>query len=241
VFAVAAAEQDKDITVKREWAQAITARIRAKIFDSDLVADIAEAYDGRVWLELGYPTWGDWCDGELGGFKLPVPQRKALVSELAGRGMSNRSIAEVVGASKSQVNRDISTVPNGTVPERTLGQDGKTRPARREPKPEPPQPDVIDMPTPITLPPQDDLTVPVETPQFVAESKLLDLVESTIETDSLLEEFTTACLVVKGLAERVSERGPWGEPFYVNQINAATEALTDAQIAVGMSIVRAGQ
>lgn len=58
-------------------------------------------------------------------------------------GKSIRVIAEEIGVSKSQVERDLadaeSTVPGGTVatPERIVGKDGKERPAVMPPKPPP--------------------------------------------------------------------------------------------------------
>jgi hypothetical protein len=118
-----------------EQAQAITARIRGWV-DVRPVDDIMAAYEGRVWEAMGYHNWADWCDGELGGFRLPLPQRRSVASDLAGRGMSNRSIAEVVGADERTVRRD-RTAANAAVDEPTLGQDGKRRrQPQREPEPE---------------------------------------------------------------------------------------------------------
>lgn len=100
--------------------------------------DIECAYRGRVWIALGYESWAQWCDKELGGFKLPVPQRKEMVASLKSRGLSNRSIAEVTGVSKDTINRDIrsggSNDPPGT---KVTGQDGKSYSANRPIKPRP--------------------------------------------------------------------------------------------------------
>jgi site-specific DNA-methyltransferase (adenine-specific) len=62
---------------------------------------------------------------------LSVDQRREVVADLREKGHSLRAIAGAVGASKSQVERDLSTVPSGTVPETVVGLDGKTRPSRR--------------------------------------------------------------------------------------------------------------
>jgi hypothetical protein len=62
-------------------------------------------------------------------------QRRETVAKLRADGMSTRAIAEQVGVSKSQVDRDLSTVPPGTVqPETITGKDGKGRPAVRKTK-----------------------------------------------------------------------------------------------------------
>ena len=68
---------------------------------------------------------------------MPKAERLPVVQALREEGHSMRAIAGAVGVTKSQVERDLSTVPDGTVPDRVTGLDGKTRPARREPKPEP--------------------------------------------------------------------------------------------------------
>lgn len=49
--------------------------------------------------------------------------------------MSTRAIASATGMSKSQINREMPTVPNGTV----QGVNGKTYAARQ------PEPEVLDM------------------------------------------------------------------------------------------------
>lgn len=64
-----------------------------------------------------------------------MPQRQSLVSELAGRGMSDRSIAEVVGASEGTVRNDRKLGAQNYAPDRVTGQDGKSYPAKREPNP----------------------------------------------------------------------------------------------------------
>lgn len=56
-------------------------------------------------------------------------QRRELVARLRRDGMSVRAIADATGETKSTVDRDLATVPDGTVPERIVGKDGKSRPA----------------------------------------------------------------------------------------------------------------
>lgn len=62
---------------------------------------------------------------------LDPEQRRQMVTELRQQGHSLRAIAGAVGASKSQVDRDLATVPRGTVPDKVKGLDGKTRPGIR--------------------------------------------------------------------------------------------------------------
>lgn len=55
-----------------------------------------------------------------------------MMSLLSSEGMSTRAIAAIVGASKSQVARDLSTVASGSnepvdEPRTSHGMDGKTR------------------------------------------------------------------------------------------------------------------
>jgi hypothetical protein len=69
--------------------------------------------------------------------EMPREQRLPVVADLRKHGHSLRAIAGAVGVTKSQVERDLATVPPGTVPDRVTGLDGKSRPSRREPKPPP--------------------------------------------------------------------------------------------------------
>lgn len=79
-----------------------------------LTVQIKSAWSGRVWLALGYDSWAEWADGELPGMSLPKAERQEVVAELHAEGMSVRAIASAIGASKSQVDRDVAGVPNGT-------------------------------------------------------------------------------------------------------------------------------
>jgi hypothetical protein len=101
----------------------ITSRIRGWVKQCP-IDDIKRAYFGRVWLAMGYKSWSEWCDCELGGFKLRMGLfptsggRREVVAELSESGMSNRAIADVIAVGKSTICRDrreLPTVPNGTV------------------------------------------------------------------------------------------------------------------------------
>jgi hypothetical protein len=92
---------------------------------------------------------------ESRGLKLPVPQRREVVAELAETGMSNRAIAEVIGVHRDTVNEDVKKLGGGNPPPvEVTGQDGKTYP-RPQPKPVEPQLDgeivdaeIVDAPEP---------------------------------------------------------------------------------------------
>ena len=60
-------------------------------------------------------------------------QRGELAVSLRGRGWSERRIAEVLEVGAGTVHRDLGTAPSGAVPERIVGKDGRTQPARRPP------------------------------------------------------------------------------------------------------------
>lgn len=127
-------------------AEAITNRIR-RWANSFPVADVVRAYRGRIWVALAYDSWAEWCECELGGLKLPVPQRREVVAELAGEGMSNRAIADAIGVGHQTIGRDLASGPDGPVDEerKTLGQDGRERsyPPPKPPVPEP-EPEIVD-------------------------------------------------------------------------------------------------
>lgn len=82
--------------------------------------ELARTYGARVWLVMGYESWAKWCDSELDGFKLPAVERREVVAELAGYGMSNRSIAEVIGTSEFTVRNDKSGAINNAPDRKNL-------------------------------------------------------------------------------------------------------------------------
>ncbi|HET8640566.1 MAG TPA: helix-turn-helix domain-containing protein, partial [Pseudonocardiaceae bacterium] len=97
--------------------------------------DIADAYAQRDWLALEYPSWYAYLDGEFGeelrALASARTERRAVVADLRGQGMSTRQIASATGVGQSQVRRDLAEVsPNGS-PTEVVGADGKTYAATR--------------------------------------------------------------------------------------------------------------
>jgi ParB family chromosome partitioning protein len=78
-------------------------------------------------------------------------QRRELVAKLRGQGWSLRRIAERLGVSKSQVERDASGVPFGT-PATVTGADGKQYPATKPAPVEWPERHEAEAPTPAPQP-----------------------------------------------------------------------------------------
>jgi ParB-like chromosome segregation protein Spo0J len=58
-------------------------------------------------------------------------QRAELAVTLRARRWSERRIAEALGVGAGTIHRDLRTAPNGAVPERIVGKDGRSQPARR--------------------------------------------------------------------------------------------------------------
>lgn len=128
------------VDLSEEEARSITAQIR----DSIQVACqlIAKAYQGRVWLALGYETWDSYLHAEFGAGPLQVPRedRTAMVTSLRDAGMSTRAIAAAAGVDQSTVVRDLragdANASPGEAPKAT-GLDGKQYP-RSRPRVDPP-------------------------------------------------------------------------------------------------------
>lgn len=109
-------------------ARTLTEAIRGRVVD--LLPLITQAYERRADRALGYDSWSAYCAEELSGLRLPLADRPAMVAELRQTGMSTRAIGAALGVGKSTVDRDLATVPGGTVePTRITSLDGRERPA----------------------------------------------------------------------------------------------------------------
>lgn len=112
--------------ITKEEAEELTNSIRSKL--SDIVPLILKAWEARVWIPLGYSSWDEYCNIELGGWrpKLELTERKEKVMALREHGMSQRAIGLALNVGHNTVSRDlhdeISPVPNGT-PHTIIAQD----------------------------------------------------------------------------------------------------------------------
>jgi hypothetical protein len=89
-------------------------------------------------VALGFPSWTAYiADVFHGQVLLDRDQRRELVGYLAGEGMSQRAIADVVSADRKTVRNDLAEQVGETGPPRSpvTGLDGKVypKPAPREP------------------------------------------------------------------------------------------------------------
>ena len=120
-------------------ARRITERIRAALDRvstawSDLAERVAEAYERRADLALGYTSWAEYAEVELRPpSALAAEVRRELVGLLSARGMSTRAIAPTVGLGKSQVSEIRSQVSGDRTP---APQPDDYPQARRAPWPE---------------------------------------------------------------------------------------------------------
>lgn len=94
-------------------ARRLTERIRTALDRvstawADLAERIAEAYQRRADLALGYGSWAEYAEAELKPSEgLAADVRRQLVGMLSAQGMSTRAIAPTVGASRMAVHRDL--------------------------------------------------------------------------------------------------------------------------------------
>lgn len=95
-------------------ARRLTERIKATLDTTArgldrLAAQVAEAYERRADLALGYGSWSEYAGAEFGEETrgLSAPIRRQLVGYLSAEGMSTRAIAPAVGVSVGQAHADI--------------------------------------------------------------------------------------------------------------------------------------
>lgn len=97
-------------------ARRLTERIRTALDRvstawADLAERIAEAYQRRADLALGYNSWSDYAEAELRPSEgLAADVRRQLVGMLSAQGMSTRAIAPTVGRDSSVIRRDLQVV-----------------------------------------------------------------------------------------------------------------------------------
>lgn len=104
-------------------ARRLTERIRVALDRvssswADLAERVAEAYERRADLALGYESWDAYAAAELKPSEgIAAQVRRELVGLLSAQGMSTRAIAPTVGTSHMAVQRDLSGVtPRYTSP-----------------------------------------------------------------------------------------------------------------------------
>ncbi|GAB3349896.1 helix-turn-helix domain-containing protein [Modestobacter lapidis] len=130
-------------TILTEWgARKLTQRIRAKVADAlDL---IVQAWEGRAWEALDYPTWDDYLAAELPevkAFRLPIDTRRDAVAAWSARGMSQRAMAAGLNVSPATIAADVAEVVPHDEDATVVSLDGRQRKARvrrERPAPEPP-------------------------------------------------------------------------------------------------------
>lgn len=82
-------------------------------------------WSGRGWQALGHATWDDLCAKEFSvKISLPREDRREVVSELTGGGMSARAIGSALGVSEATVRNDRGA--QDCAPVAVVGTDGKT-------------------------------------------------------------------------------------------------------------------
>lgn len=118
----------------KSTAEELTAKCRQQ--DSALWETITTLYMGRVWIALGYSSWTEYCDRELGSNNLHVPRevRQEVVLSMRARGMSTRSIGSALGVSRETVRKDVATSGDNKLSPVT-GTDGKTYPRQESLEP----------------------------------------------------------------------------------------------------------
>ena len=94
--------------------------------------------------QLGYESTRDWVEERLGHYpKIPVPERREAVAELAAEGRSQREIGDVLGVDQATVHRDLKPAPVADAsaspepdPERPVDADASPEPEQTFPEPE---------------------------------------------------------------------------------------------------------
>lgn len=88
------------------------------------------AYFGRAWEALGYTSWDEYTDAELGArIQMPRGERSSVVGEMRSAGMSLRAIASALKVDAKTIRNDL-TGGEFSPPVEAVGVDGKSYPAK---------------------------------------------------------------------------------------------------------------
>lgn len=114
------------IPMDRAEAQRITERIRLKLDSAANVLDslgalVADAYQRRADLAMGYDSWSAYADAEFAAqtANLAAPIRNELVGRLAAAGMGSRAIAPTLSVTDRHVRRIVADQVGHDVPPAT--------------------------------------------------------------------------------------------------------------------------
>jgi len=104
---------------------------------SNLWDRIIQAWNGRVWLALGYGSWDTWCEAEIktGHLRIPGEERCEVVGTLRAAGLSTRAIGSATGLSKGTVGRALKEGAPSGAPQNVTGTDGKAYPSAGSARP----------------------------------------------------------------------------------------------------------
>jgi hypothetical protein len=133
-------EPDIIVPLTRDDAERLDGEIRGlvKVTHTSiamLYERVEEAKRGNIHAVFGFPSWTAYlADVFTVPVRLGPAQRREMVGYLSGEGMSQRAIADVVGADRKTVRKDLDEQVGETGPPVT-GRDGKTY--KRKPAPEP--------------------------------------------------------------------------------------------------------
>lgn len=121
------------------------ASIRVADESANLLDLLEEAAVGQAHIALGFASWTAYVKDAVSITPTDDNERKALVSLMSGKGMSQRAIADVVGVNQATVSRDLAE-GDAPVSGKTTGLDNKEY--ERTPKQKPLDVEEVEEPEP---------------------------------------------------------------------------------------------
>ena len=115
-------------SMTREEARRLTDEIKADVEDflEKVTPKLIRMYIEGGWYALGYETWDEYCEADLGSIRLPKALRTQTVLTLRHAGLTIRPIAKALGLSHGTVG---AIVKDADGPQWVKGPDGKYYPA----------------------------------------------------------------------------------------------------------------
>src|SRR5699024_1341990 len=95
--------------IKKSCARVVEQAMQLEVDKEDFGEIVAMAYRQRVWITLGYESWGEMAQVEFSNARFfeSITARRDRVKALVAEGLSMRAVGDVLGSGKDRGGREV--------------------------------------------------------------------------------------------------------------------------------------